>query len=115
MLYDKLRETSAQENGGGISTAGLAARRSLLLDDVPDRHTGRDHREHVLLVGHFDVEHIRTVVLDHLFQCRNEVLLLADISSAAAVALGDLNEVRVALFRSEAVTLADCFRIVDRA
>ena len=47
------------------------------LDHVPHGHAAGDHRQHVLLIGDFDVEHVGAGVVDHFFERRHEVGLLA--------------------------------------
>ena len=64
-----------------------------------------DHRQHVLLIGDFDVEHVGAGVVDHFFEGRHQVGLLADVGGAAAVAFGDCHEVGIAIARAEAVAL----------
>ena len=86
-----------------------------LFDHVPHGHAAGDHRQHVLLVGDFDVEHVRAGVVDHFFERGHEVGLVADVGGAAAVAFGDRDEVGVALAGAEAVALAAGFGVVDRA
>src|SRR5687767_5134486 len=55
---------------------GLVCPNRSLLDDLGDAAAGGDHRQHVLLVRHVDVQHERPVALDHLDQGRVEVVLL---------------------------------------
>src|SRR3954468_22404503 len=61
--------TAVTDDGYNIASS----RRRLLFDHVPNGVPAGDHRQHVLLIGHFHVEHVGTRVVDHLFQRRNEV------------------------------------------
>src|SRR6185295_19137756 len=68
---------------------------ALLQQHVLYGTAGRDHRQHVLGVGHDDVEDERSVAIEHLLDGGTQLALEMYAAPLHAEALGDLHEVGI--------------------
>ena len=86
---------------------------SLFDDHVVDRVIRRNHGQHMFLVGNFDVQHKRSIVVDHFVQRVREINLAFDCRRTTPVALGDRDKVGIPLLGIVAGSLATRFRVMD--
>ena len=80
----------------------------LFLDHLANGHSGWDHRQNLRLVRYLDIQDKRAVVVNHLFQCAPQIGFDGNRRAAAAIAFGNLNEVRVA-FRNKPTGAFACW------
>src|SRR4051812_7237814 len=77
-------------------------------DHVPDRSTGRDHREDVVFLDHFGFHHAGAIVVfDGLLEHAVDVGGALDAQTLYAVRLRQLHEVRIALEIHAAQTIVE--------
>lgn len=69
----------------------------------------------MFLVRHLNVEDVRPVVIDHLFECGHEVRLVANGGRRNSVAFGNGDKIGVAIFSIISISIASRLGMMGRA
>ena len=105
----------AIRRGGLMSLCRFQVRRlTSFRNQISNRHSAGDHREHMFLVGYLDIQDEGTVKRNHVIQSLIEFILLADRCCSTSESLGDRDKIGIPLFDERALPLPDGLLMVDR-